>query len=856
MPIALNNMMSATAGPSTSPTTQKISKAAFFRARSPPIVSPTTNDDYENDLSGRFDLSTRLGPASNPFGGGAREVMMDTTDPTVNGSGARNYSPDDDQPFHHNLNVPLRNSYYEASPATDGHGPILDRIHHPTQSHNQNQNPTTPVRRNPTLVSQRTNSISHNHSTQSESTHTQHDMNTWEESAGDSPTKESTIMGIAEGSDEMLMTLLAGQAAVDCESLPVGGWEEVESWKKELTLLENRLESLQSRHQREIKILTAARTLQKLNNSNKRMSKQTMESLEQSEKRVEAAEKEVLILRDREAQLRRRLMEHWSGSMAWEVRRLERVSGETQAKYNKQSRKMNAFAAREADLQRQTEEKATRVAELEEMVIEMGRRERAIEEEARELDERRLELEKEKQGWLGEKEDYERERQGIVAERRTWDQGRIQWDEEKRRWQQEKDALMNDRQRVIESGQMSDKDRAVMDSTRAALGQILGRKTGTVGETEVISALEEVKGLVQRREREVSNLRDEMREVNMGLEEEVRRVSEDRNSWKARAEKGEAGKKEEWAVLEKRLRNQQDQINDLSLRNESLSTSLNAAQTAVTSLSSESSSSTKTLQAQVKGLTSELDSIASQFTSIWSLLPPPSRREQADLVDPRTGASNPDFASPSRSVDFSALQALYTPHEEQVGGINEMLSRIKGLIDDGKMMVERVVRMGKERELLKQNAAKAKMLVEASTHSLETYQQQVAVLEDRLAKSGSSESHFLEELNSLQSALDNATATKRTLESQLLAQQETCNRLSEANDALSARALELAQVAEDEKRALQNKVEEMKGTLKGCEDDADEERAKSQAQRIQLLDELNSLQAEVGDLRKQLRARV
>lgn len=53
----------------------------------------------------------------------------------------------------------------------------------------------------------------------------------------------------------------------------------------------NRLSLLVSRHQREVKILTAARTLQKLNNNNKRMSKQTMESLEQSEKRVEAAEK-------------------------------------------------------------------------------------------------------------------------------------------------------------------------------------------------------------------------------------------------------------------------------------------------------------------------------------------------------------------------------------------------------------------------------------------------------------------------------------------------------------------------------------------------------------------------------------
>lgn len=43
---------------------------------------------------------------------------------------------------------------------------------------------------------------------------------------------EIAVMGIAGGSDEMLMTLLAGQAAVDCDNLPIGGWEEVESWKK------------------------------------------------------------------------------------------------------------------------------------------------------------------------------------------------------------------------------------------------------------------------------------------------------------------------------------------------------------------------------------------------------------------------------------------------------------------------------------------------------------------------------------------------------------------------------------------------------------------------------------------------
>lgn len=120
---------------------------------------------------------------------------------------------------------------------------------------------------------------------------------------------------------------------------------------------------------------------------------------------------------------------------------------------------------------------------------------------------------------------------------------------------------------------------------------------------------------------------------------------------------------------------------------------------------------------------------------------------------------------------------------------------------------------------------------------------QVAILEDSLAKSSQSESNFLNELNSLQNSLDKTTQAKRSLENQLAAQTETCNRLSEANDTLSARALELAQVSEDEKKALGDKLmgelEELRKKLQECQEDADEERNKSTGQRIQLLDEVS-----------------
>ena len=325
--------------------------------------------------------------------------------------------------------------------------------------------------------------------------------------------------------------------------------------------MSNRLSSLVSRHQREIKILTAARTLQKLNNNNKRMSKQTMESLEQSEKRVEAAEKEVLVLREREAGLRRQLMEHWSGIMAWEVRRLEKVSAESQARYAKQERQANMFKDREdamrrqfAEIEQELQDKSGRVIELQEVVDEMRQRERVMQDEVRQLDEEREIMEKERSAGSKDKQVYQQERSEWDRERRAFEAEKRQWEGERRALLEERDNASRDRQKSLESGHMSDRDRATMDRLRSGLGAILGRESGIVGETEMIEAIEEVKILVARREKEVCTLRDEMREVNHGLEEEVRRVRADRDAWQGKVEQAEGRKKDETGQLAKKLR--------------------------------------------------------------------------------------------------------------------------------------------------------------------------------------------------------------------------------------------------------------------------------------------------------------
>jgi hypothetical protein len=136
---------------------------------------------------------------------------------------------------------------------------------------------------------------------------------------------------------------------------------------------------------------------------------------------------------------------------------------------------------------------------------------------------------------------------------------------------------------------------------------------------------------------------------------------------------------------------------------------------------SNNSTTTKTLQTKIDALTSELDSIAGQFNEVWTLLPALSRRVEASLASP-TGSSTGSVANPSVQLNLSALQALYTPNGEAFGGVDEMVRRIRGLVDDGKVLVDRMIRMDKEKEVHKSNAAKAKKLVEDSSHALETYQ--------------------------------------------------------------------------------------------------------------------------------------
>jgi hypothetical protein len=127
------------------------------------------------------------------------------------------------------------------------------------------------------------------------------------------------------------------------------------------------------------------------------------------------------------------------------------------------------------------------------------------------------------------------------------------WERERRAWASERETHVRDLDRARTEGTGSAQDKAAMERVRVGLGSLLGR-TSMVSEAETETAFQEVRALVERREKEVGGLRDEMREVNMGLEEEVRRVSADRDVWKGKAEKADQMHRTEITALEKQTR--------------------------------------------------------------------------------------------------------------------------------------------------------------------------------------------------------------------------------------------------------------------------------------------------------------
>jgi hypothetical protein len=130
--------------------------------------------------------------------------------------------------------------------------------------------------------------------------------------------------------------------------------------------------------------------------------------------------------------------------------------------------------------------------------------------------------------------------------------------------------------------------------------------------------------------------------------------------------------------------------------------------------------------AQMKELRGQLDAQETILQSLWAMLPNAISRTETGLVDKSTDKLKSQIASPSVDIDFEALRTIYQSPPSITQGRythpQEIIHRIKLMLEDGQVLVERVMRAGRERELLKSNAARAQRLVEEGQVNLKTYQ--------------------------------------------------------------------------------------------------------------------------------------
>ncbi|KAL1721714.1 Up-regulated during septation-domain-containing protein [Schizophyllum commune] len=133
--------------------------------------------------------------------------------------------------------------------------------------------------------------------------------------------RSSTLVNLR---DELLVSLLASEAAIDSRDFEILSSEEVEDLKKEELVLASRLVAANKKVALETKIRDAAISLSKVNSSHRKVSKQTEEQLGAANRRVETAQKELWRVSERANEVHRRLLEHRAGVLSLSVRSLEK----------------------------------------------------------------------------------------------------------------------------------------------------------------------------------------------------------------------------------------------------------------------------------------------------------------------------------------------------------------------------------------------------------------------------------------------------------------------------------------------------------------------------------------------------
>ncbi|TFK25937.1 hypothetical protein FA15DRAFT_638420 [Coprinopsis marcescibilis] len=268
---------------------------------------------------------------------------------------------------------------------------------------------------------------------------------------------------------------------------------------------------------------------------------------------------------------------------------------------------------------------------------------------------------------------------------------------------------------------------------------------------------------------------------------------------------------------------------------------------------------------------------------IWAILPSPEARAArvgsgnsryringappptpASASIPSPGGPNNAAAASISDLDVRSLKTLYDPRKSSVAPNNgqftleSFINRVNALVLDDRALIERLIRFAQAHDLLKKNAERAQKLAQDANLALDTYSKQVKQLEGRNEALQERMGVMQSEVHYLNEAIERNTAEKRQLEALVAERAKEIGELNEANNTLSARTLTLAEEAANAPNMARRQAEEQQLEVKAKEyeaaqDEIEAMRNAEQGQRIALLDELNSMQTENGQLRAQIR---
>ncbi|KAG9102684.1 hypothetical protein FRC06_001431 [Ceratobasidium sp. 370] len=708
--------------------------------------------------------------------------------------------------------------------------------------------------------------------------------------------------------DELLLSLLASEAAVDSRDSEILSAEQVEELKKEDALLQSRYASSAKKLALETKMRDAARSLAALNTQNKSMAKQTQEQLEVASRRLETVQADHARVRERAAEVQRKLLEHRAGVLSAALRRVEDDSSDgrlsapssmamspTTATSVTSVSTLSKFdgahlfaghadAAIPAGLRGPVS--TAELETLQERVHTAESSAKAAAKKAAELgrDLGLLKLEKAEAETTAALEVQQAEEQVVALRREVAKLEKVQAQGDA--WAREREELLED---VSQRDKQIEELQRQIDTLEADVGS---REQGgsSQAEEELEGARKALRAIVRTHrlniqtstaepesERSIDSSVYSVANMVAAIAAHVESLDEGRKALEKGRREVELQLRDEQAAREKLVR-QLDEArhdNDHSLRQiETLEYQMQEQTDRIVELSRSESSGV----ASVEQRSAELQQLLSVLTALWAVLPSVEARASkltsvasgplspSPIMSPRTRhAPGPPLIS---DADIRSLRTLYDPNGPFLSptppgkfSIEAFATKVRGLIADDRAIIERLLKFASTHELLKTNAEKAQKLAQESTVSLKTYQDQVQMLEDRNNTLASRQAALLEEIEQLQAAYDEVMEIKQQLEVDAARQAEVCAHLSEANTTLSARALTLAEESanasapvvaaraklEAEAAELKKKSDELEGELERV-------RGVEQSQRIALLDELNSMQTENTTLRNQIRA--